>query len=658
MRHHLFVETDVKLSQEMLLNIFNFYELLMFYPDSTTDIFLKYANKMHAHLKMRCNIVFGINLYYLLLKENLLESFKEELFCDNKQILPNEEGFFSNMFSFLSSKAVDLLNMKALIDNFKDAFRSENEQVSSDVQTNTATDIDSEYLDVLSLYKHLDYLRPLFRIVNVCIGESSKVFSITFNGAFKNMGYKYLKGNQICLANQIEKSIHEPVTFLNLFNEGNGIFRKSVRLDISAIKKGTGDLDTMISPLLLLISEIKALYLSTTANAEFNKVAIDNYTHYDIFLENLLSKSVKVLKHLNELNIYGFNKLSLTTILLIKQSKFERFGLRGIYPCVEELYLYLLFREESSETLEKLNKIYRDNNNLIKVDDAAKYNNLKNSVTHLTCTEDIFREAMRYCLLDNIQEATLHMHGNRRSYDLYPEEKCIEKLLKLHKENCNSVKTLPMSLKKLEVRPIYNYINDFDSWIRSFRREFIVSIKVIGMQQIFDRNLCTEYEQSPTCIYEVSEFMQADILRSFNNPEIMSVVSRVVNFRDSFAVSVTLNDVEWPNSFLNTLAVFPLNNKSIILRFAHNPFDVAETDIPFFHDYFSHLWIIKSLYFKYIHYSENATLSIVFHSQKSNELNTEEIRKQVCDYVIYETKRENNVIVNKSDLNKKISVEI
>ncbi|KAI5149920.1 hypothetical protein ENBRE01_1200, partial [Enteropsectra breve] len=318
MRQHLFIETDVKLNPEKLYYMFNFYQLSIFDRNLTVDVFLKFENNMHAHLKMKCEIVFGINLYCLLQKEDLLDIFKEELFRDPKQVLSDREANRPNTFNFLRTVAVDLLHLNTLIIDLEKLYNDEDYQPLCDVKT------DAEYAETLPLYEHLSFLRQLFRIVEVGCNISNKTYRINFIGALNNLGYKYIRGDQLCLTNQINTRTYNCASFLNFLNEENTIFRKIRRFDFFVTGQRVADLEEVIFAVLQLLPEIRALRVSTTARTEYNEVIFDDYTYYDMFIESLLSKNEQVLNNLNEFKMDGFNRLSLTTVLNLKQCKFEK----------------------------------------------------------------------------------------------------------------------------------------------------------------------------------------------------------------------------------------------------------------------------------------------------------------------------------------------
>ncbi|KAI5150559.1 hypothetical protein ENBRE01_1569, partial [Enteropsectra breve] len=112
MRNHLFIKTNVKLSQNKLLEMFNQYKTLKFDADSTTDIFLSYKTESIVHLKLKCDIVFGINLYYLLQKEGLLDYFRDALFSSEKHVSSEAESSKANISTSLKSNTLPPLRKK------------------------------------------------------------------------------------------------------------------------------------------------------------------------------------------------------------------------------------------------------------------------------------------------------------------------------------------------------------------------------------------------------------------------------------------------------------------------------------------------------------------------------------------------------------------
>ncbi|KAI5151976.1 hypothetical protein ENBRE01_2473 [Enteropsectra breve] len=75
MRHKLFTTEHMKMTLAQCIEVLELYADLGFEPHATADIFVHDSKKQHAHVKIKCDLVFGLNLYRLLKKQELLEKF-------------------------------------------------------------------------------------------------------------------------------------------------------------------------------------------------------------------------------------------------------------------------------------------------------------------------------------------------------------------------------------------------------------------------------------------------------------------------------------------------------------------------------------------------------------------------------------------------------
>ncbi|KAI5150061.1 hypothetical protein ENBRE01_1278, partial [Enteropsectra breve] len=649
MRHHLFFKTEIKLNPELLLDLFDQYELLMLDPNSTADVFLRYEEDMHAHIKMKCDIVFGLNLYYMLHKEDLLDSFKDELFSENNQVAYETKMSKLNNFKIFRLSASQWARLKALRKILKRAFFGKDSQVLPEDQ----------FIDLLIQYKSLSFITPLFRIIIIDHDIDKRPCFIKFNEVISELRYTNIKNDQIFLSYSQDNNSYNSIDFLNIFNEGNGSFKNSASFEVFVTEERIEGLNAMISAIIHFLPSIKTLSVSTTSKSKYNLVYEDNYTCFDMFIESLVSKNHDSLKHLNGFEMHGFNRLSLRTLLHLKQYNLEKLGVRGLFSCVDKLYLYILLREETGETLKKLYEIYRIKNtlNIVKESEFTKYNNLRNSVTHLTCTEDVLRNTMKYCIVENIQSASVHLHNYNSSYGLYQEEKKIIKELNLYKKNCVNLKETPMPLQKLEVFAEQDYMESFCIKSKKFYPEIYKSVLLMRMEIYQENNLYDKIIENQRCIYSVSELVVPNTFFYERPVDLMPAIRRLVNFRTSYEVSVTCDEMKGPEILINGFDRLIMEEKTLILRYSTNPFVDSSTLHSLEHIDSNLLEGIYLIYQKYFRISETAKLKIVFCSRRLKNSETEKIRKQVLEYIIVTQRRKNLVPCVMSALNKKIHFE-
>ncbi|KAI5150060.1 hypothetical protein ENBRE01_1277 [Enteropsectra breve] len=638
MRHHLFFETDVILSPELLIDLFDHYEALIFDPNLTADIFFKYRVNGHVHIKMKCSMVFGLNLYYMLHKKDLLDSFKDVLFSKDKQVAHETKMFNLNIFEFFRLSAEQRARLKALRKNIKRAFFGKDSQVLS---------VD-KFKDLLAQYKSVSFISPLFRIVMIYYDKKNKPRFIRLNNALTSMRYNYINEDQICLSNSPYTKLFSNVPFLSLFNEGNGMFRKAIKFEVFVTEEQTEGLDAMLSAMIHFIPSIKTLSVSTTSITKYNLVYEDNYTYFDMLIESLVSKNQDALKHLNGFEMHGFNRLSLRTLLHLKQYKLEKLGVRGLFSCVDELYLYILLREETSKTLKKLHKIY-GTKNTIKKSEFTKYNNLRNSVTHLTCTEDVLRNTMKYCIAENIQSASVHLHNYNSDYAIYPVEESILKEIQTLKEKSKNLKETPMPLQKLEFFIEKDYMERLRIESTNISPSIKESILLMRMQNNHKRNFYNEILKNETCIYRVSELVVKNSLDHSRPDEIMLALSHLANFSTSYEVTVTSLEIKNLQNISNFFNGLTLDEKTLILRYSTNPFKDVNNQL---------LNGIYKIYQQIFRDNETAKLKIVFSTLELNNGDEGRISRLAFDYIIMKQASNNQVPSSVATLNKKIQFEI
>ncbi|KAI5149951.1 hypothetical protein ENBRE01_1215 [Enteropsectra breve] len=628
MRHHLFNDIGVKLCHKTLFEIFNLYEILIFDANTTTDVFLTYGPNKHAHLRVKCNIVFGLNLYHWLQKESQLNDFKDALF-------------------------------------------GKKQKASLAASEQKPNEFDSDCVRMLPDFTSLRFIKPLFSIVEIGTDKNAKTHSIKLNSGLSSLSYRHIKGDSVCLFNSPVKSSKSLVSFLNLFNEGNGVFRKAIRYSAVLPTEIIEDLDAMISAVIQLFPEIESLLLVGTPKSQYNEVYNEVYngvtqntfTYFDMLLDSLLSKSDEALRTLTEFLVHGYNVLALRTVLLLKQCSFDKFGIRGIFSSVDELYLYLLFRKETKETLAQLQKIYANEEELLGVEnellgveneilgvendsDAEKYNNLRNSVTHLVGTEKAIRLAAMYCFAENLKSASAYLQGYNNNYELYAHEKLVLDLLNTFRRNFNNVKQTPLSLQLLEVYPEHDHMEGFITKQRKMNRGIPI------------RNFNAEAAQNNISIYKVSELIVANSVGYPRTLEGMRAIGSLLSFSDSIEIYVTTADFDHSNDFLECLVALGLNKQTLILSLLHEQFtwkDSADSKVNMCDAAKRALYNIYHRLFKS---PDSAALRVRFYSHEYQMICADGWGEEVLKHIVKLSRIENRPCDKLGVLKRKIHFEI
>ncbi|KAI5152603.1 hypothetical protein ENBRE01_2953, partial [Enteropsectra breve] len=469
----------------------------------------------------------------------------------------------------------------------------------------------------------LKFIKPLFSIVSIEKNINCLSYSINMNEAFINLSYKRCKGNKICLFNQSDDSTQEPLSFLNLFNEGNGIFRKTVKLEVVATEERTEDLDAMILAVLQLFPEIKTLSVSNTSISKYNEVVTDHYTYYDMLLENLVSKNEQALKHLTGFEMHGFNRLSLKSLLNVKQYEFKKLGLRGIFSCLDELYLWIIFREENIDTLKKLYEIFKVTSDLETKNETElkKYNNLRNSTTHLIGTEEIVRASKKYCLIENLEKASAYLYGCNNNYELYHEELLILEQFNIFKEGITNEVQASHALKVLEVYPEEQFM-------------YVVAFNLREQREGKSRRyFFSEANQNNTCIYNVSELMVTNSLTYKRCPKVMQDIISMVSYSENIRISVTNWDCVNRSAFAVCFEFLEDNNKSLVLCY---PVEKFFFSIPFYNETCVDNYLLQSIgyyYDEWFNNFERQKLTILLYSEEYFVTSSDEFIKTSFEYL-------------------------
>ncbi|KAI5148143.1 hypothetical protein ENBRE01_0131 [Enteropsectra breve] len=390
MRHHLFHIDHTEVNPKMLVEMLSYYEKANFAKEHVADIFIRDSFNRDLHYKIKCDIVFGINVYFLLAKHKLLKDFKDVLFGVTEKSVNCYQIFkHSSCFSMYG--------------------------------------LDS------SVFKRLSFLKPLFRIVDVNVNPCSNLYVINFSGVLKNMSFVELPDGKMTLQINPEGRYSTPIHFLHLFNEENHTAKNIARLEAIAPEEISSDLTSVICALIELLPQIKELSLINSAGSKHHHFLPDHSISFDKFLYNLLLNHKQTLEGLTGLEVLGFNKLSKDTTKLLKQHSFEKFGLRGILLGADPVYVFRVFEPEPlSNGLNEFNK-------------------LKRSVTHFVGINETVRLAAEYGLVPNMKDASIHLQEYNTKHPLCLEEQCVFAELEDFKQNNKNA--VPLPLDTLEIIP-------------------------------------------------------------------------------------------------------------------------------------------------------------------------------------------------------------
>ncbi|KAI5151979.1 hypothetical protein ENBRE01_2476 [Enteropsectra breve] len=150
MRHQLFNIADVKLTPRILRKVLQYYEEFDFKKNSVAEIFVKNEEGKTAHYKIKCEIVFGLNLHNLLEKAGLLSAFEAAVLFQGSV---KEEPFLS--FEYKPSAPPSVLAAKCA------------EMLPCFPNSNIKNELGYELIPNNSLSHRLSFLEPLFRIVRM-----------------------------------------------------------------------------------------------------------------------------------------------------------------------------------------------------------------------------------------------------------------------------------------------------------------------------------------------------------------------------------------------------------------------------------------------------------------------------------------------------------
>ncbi|KAI5149597.1 hypothetical protein ENBRE01_1005 [Enteropsectra breve] len=592
MRSHLFVKINTQISPEMLEDLLDDYEFFIFDEMSATDIFLQFSDNRNAHLKIKRSTLFGINLHCLLQKQGMLQDFMDAFF--NK---PNED--VSSTVQSEISRNSDKVERNVFYSNFAANFAS---------------------------FKSLKFIEPLFRLIKIGYNEeTNEPESVNFIEELSKMRYTFGPNNETELYSSSGDIDFEPVSFLNAANEKNPILRNPVQLKAILLEKIISNFDKMLCAVLKFLPQIKSLDLINSPTSRYNLSCSDKHSYFDMLTDYVLSDRT-VVNNLAGFSVFGFTCLTGKAILFLKQCKFVRFGMRGICTSAEVPVLYLLFKKESRATIKKLHEKYGMKDNNLECDTNAsyeEYNNLRNSVTHLTSNEIMARLAVKYYLIKNIKSASIRLqpYTNRR---LFSNELDTLEEFSSYIENIEKIRPEPLLLDSLEIQ-LYPFGED----IR------YILLNTIS-QQDYILFLCNDIIRRATPNYKVSNLV-------LSNSEGYRAISNYEECIGAFAVSSNILEIAlyelcaeyFEGDFLNILEAFKFNGNKIVLKLAAAENFVYENECTILHtikDYTLHM--IDCIYEWHIHNNSLNSLIIRFQSLKFFVADADAIKKQVCDYIL------------------------
>ncbi|KAI5149422.1 hypothetical protein ENBRE01_0894 [Enteropsectra breve] len=406
MRQDLWIEINEKLNLEMLEDMLRIYEFFMFDENSVTDVFLRFSDNKTEHLKIKCSILFGLNLHCLLHKQGMLEDFMEMvLFKNNKGINFNKRPV-PNIFN--SNFAANFGHLESL-----------------------------------------KFIEPLFRLIKIDYNEDTKEpVSIDFIDELTDMRYRIGERNSIELYTHSKESYYEHLAFLDIINEESLICRNTVELTAIIPDQIKSDLAAIFVSLLKLCPQIKTLNLANVPGSSYSNMRTVKSTYFDRLIDSVLGNK-KTISRLTGLVVDGITHLSSKTAVFLKTCKFEKFGMRGMREATDLHMLFFLFKQESQASAKVLfEKVRIKNKNRLKYED---YNYLRNSVTHLISNEEIARLAVKYYMIENIKTASVYLQTHAKNYNFNKEElKSLKELVK-YTNDLKKIRQEPLMLDRLEI---------------------------------------------------------------------------------------------------------------------------------------------------------------------------------------------------------------
>ncbi|KAI5148142.1 hypothetical protein ENBRE01_0130 [Enteropsectra breve] len=511
MRHELFPSHVVTMKSEKFINLLLYYEKANFNENQLANIFMKSYAKGSKHLRIKCDMVFAINLYYLLAKEKLIVEFKELLYGVPKK--------FVSAFGCHKQNA------------FADTFDSD-----------------------LAPLKRLKFIKSLFRVVEVNYSVQLKTYSLNFTRVLRNMQYAlYGRDGDVDIIIHTGNRCPASLNFIDMINEENQIVKKIIRLCAKVPYKRKARLDAIYCAFLCLFPQILEFSLVNNPYSRYNSHYKDNCTYFDHLVYTLLINHRETLTTLYGFEVAGFNKLSGRAVSLLRQHKFEKLGLRGIFSKADKSYLFQILNETpstagtTSEEIREILKLEEDSFS-IPVDE---FNNLRNSVTTFIGTEETVKLVLDNHFIPNIERANAFFYLKNNNYDLYSsEERVLKKLEELKKSSDNKA---PLHLSRLTVIP-QNFPNEW---------QYSTTRKQKGKEGALFLHETSGLTNSNA--YTVSRLVVHTHVNHTRDAKAMESIHLLAVADDTLEITVTKDDVENIDRFSKYLASLHFKGKKIEL---------------------------------------------------------------------------------------------
>ncbi|KAI5150149.1 hypothetical protein ENBRE01_1327 [Enteropsectra breve] len=538
MRHQLFIHPKITFTPKILATIFQYYGELDFDKNSVAEIFVEDKDERTAHYKIRCEIVFGLNLHNLLKKADMLDAFK------NAVLFKKPEG----CSSVTSSKS--------------EPVKKYGENISCFSHTNASDDSYGELIPNNRLPECLGFLKPLFRILRIDHNPVRDSYSTTFVDEIKDMQRVWARRSEEYLYTGSWRYFN-PVSFLECFNEKNLQFKNLTHLIVVVSKKPVAGQDAIYSAVLELFPQIKRLYFYNKSKTSINVPLLDNKTEFDMLIYSLLLNNKETLSKLSGFEVVGFNILCQRTILLLKQYKFEKLGLLGLVSKADPFYLYSIFREETEATIAEIHhNLALKGLKLDKIEPFSEYNNLRNSVISISGTADIVSDAVNYRLIENLKRATAFVHRYNDNCSLYMEEELISKKYSAFKEVNENKWEMPLQLETLKIDPHENFLKECIPAQREQNKDLPQTIP-----------LYEELKKKDNPSFYASKLLIETNIEETRDAVIMKAIGEFVVYDSTLEITATKYDNFYTTkTFLRHLESLKVTGKNLVVNFVGTDF--------------------------------------------------------------------------------------
>ncbi|KAI5151977.1 hypothetical protein ENBRE01_2474 [Enteropsectra breve] len=298
------------------------------------------------------------------------------------------------------------------------------------------------------------------------------------------------------------------------------------------------------------------LSLYNLSNTSYSLPSLEHKTEFDELVHSLLLNNKETLSKLKGFDVIGFNILCPRTISLIKQYKFEKFGMQGIVSKADPFYFYSILKEENKATIEKLHRdLARKGLKYGKVESFGEYNNLRNSVKSIACTADVVSDAVNYHLIENLKKATVYAHRYNDNYCLYREEENISHKYNEFKNNKENKREVPLRLKilKIDLNPVYLKEMPLEQRGKNKKLPRLISVY-------------KDLKKKSLPAYSASNLVILSSLSEKRNVSVMKAIGASVSYGRALEITLTTHESRQTiDSFLACLKNLNAEGKSIII---------------------------------------------------------------------------------------------